>query len=63
MTFIVISKVCMYGMTFRHTHEQEFTDDSNVFGRALEYRQHMRKQFPNADSFELISATLKKEDK
>lgn len=56
MTFAIVSKVAMYGMTMRHEHTQEFPDDSNVFGRALEYRQYMRKQFPNATSFELISA-------
>ena len=56
MKFAIVSKVAMYGMTFRHEHTQEFPDDSNVFGRAFEYRQYMRKQFPNATSFELISA-------
>lgn len=56
MKFKVKSKVIMYGMTIKQEHEQEFSDDSNVFGRALEYRQYMRRTFPNATDFELIEA-------
>ena len=63
MKFKVKSKVTMYGVTFTHSHEQEFSDDGNVFGRALEYHQYMQKTFPNATDFELIKAEEQKEDK
>lgn len=38
----------------------EFEDDLNVFGRALAYRQRMRRTFPNSE-FRLIKATRIKE--
>ena len=40
----------------KHRHTQEFADDSNVFGRVLEYHQYMHKTFPNCE-FKLIKAT------
>lgn len=54
MVFEIESKVVMYGITFKHCHKQIFDDDSNVFGRALEYRRYMHKKFPNASDIELI---------
>lgn len=39
----------------KHTHTQEFADDSNVCERVLEYHQYMYKTFPNCD-FKLIIA-------
>ena len=55
MKFEVKSRVNIMGMKSTHEHVQEFRDDSNVFGRALEYRQYMRQTFPGCE-FELISA-------
>jgi len=57
MKFKVESVVFVKGIgRMKHSHTQEFTDDSNVFGRVLEYRQYMRKTFPNCE-FRLIKAT------
>lgn len=56
MKFEIISKVYIPTIgNLKNTHIQEFSEDSNVFERALEYRKYMYKQFPNCD-FELISA-------
>lgn len=56
MKFKIISRVTMFGMNVEHEHIQQFDDNSNVFGRALEYRQYMRREFPNMN-FELVQAT------
>ena len=56
MKFVIVSKVTMYGTTFKHEHTQVFPDDSNVFGRVLDYHRYMEKTFPHADGFELVSA-------
>ena len=54
--FKVFSEVIIPSIgKIKHEHTQEFSDDSNVFGRAYEYRQYMRKTFPNCD-FKLIEA-------
>lgn len=56
MRFKIKSKVHIDGIgTVVHNHEQEFEPDSNVFGRAYDYRQYMKRLFPECD-FELISA-------
>ena len=36
-------------------HIQEFSADSNVFGRALEYREYMHRTFPKCE-FRLLGA-------
>lgn len=57
MKFKVESEVYVDGIgKMSHTHTQEFTDDSNVFGRVLEYHQYMYKTFPKCES-RLIKAT------
>ena len=60
MTFETVSNVTIPGVG-KITHRQDivFDDDTNVFGRVLEYRQKMRELFPGCD-FELISAKQKK---
>lgn len=56
MKFQIVSEVIVKGIgKIKHEHTQEFADDSNVFGRSLEYRQYMHKTFPECD-FELVSA-------
>ena len=55
MTFETVSTVTIPGVG-KVTHRQDmvFDDDSNVFGRVLEYRQKMRELFPGCD-YELVS--------
>ena len=58
MKMKIISKVQIDGVgicTDEYIHE--FDDDSNVFGRILEYHQRMYKVFPNCE-FRLISAEV-----
>lgn len=59
MTFETVSKVVIPGVG-KITHRQDMTvdDDTNVFGRAYEYRQMMKKQFPGCD-YELVTAKPK----
>ena len=47
-------KIPSVGVT-THKHTQEFADDSNVFGRVIEYREYIRRLFPNCE-YKLISA-------
>lgn len=57
MKFKMESEVIVNGIgKMKHRHTQEFADDSNVFGRVLEYHQYMYKTFPNCE-FKLIKAT------
>ena len=61
MIFDIESEVTMKRIgVMTHKHTQEFKDDSNVFERLYEYRQYMKKAFPNCDSFKLISAKERK---
>lgn len=56
MKFRIRSEIHVPGIGWMgHTHEQEFDDDSNVFGRVYEYRQYIYKTFPGCD-YKLISA-------
>lgn len=56
MKFLIRSKVYIDKVgEATYEHEQIFDDDSNVFGRALAYREHMNRLFPNS-AFELVSA-------
>ena len=56
MRFRFVSEVVIAGIgKMRHEHTQEFADDSNVFGRVLEYHQYMYKTFPKCE-FRLIRA-------
>ena len=56
MKFKIESEVFVEGIgKIIDTHEQVFEDDSNVFGRALEYREYMYKAFPTC-KFRLIKA-------
>lgn len=56
MKFEVLSEVIVEGIgKMKHQHTQTFADDSNVFGRVLEYHQYMYKTFPQCD-FRLIKA-------
>ena len=57
MKFKMESEVYIDGIgKMTHTHTQEFADDSNVFGRVLDYHKYMYQTFPNCD-FRLIKAT------
>lgn len=52
----VESEVTIKGIgKLKDEFEIEFDEDLNVFGRALAYRQRMRRVFPNSD-FKLIKA-------
>ena len=54
MVFNITSEVIVKGIgKMHHRHTQEFADDSNVFGRVLEYHQYMHKTFPKCE-FKLI---------
>ena len=56
MKFEIASEVIVNGIgKMRHEHVQDFSEDSNVFGRAFEYREYMRKTFPGCE-FKLIKA-------
>lgn len=56
MKFQMESEVYVDGIgKMKHSHTQEFANDSNVFGRVLEYHQYMYRTFPNCD-FRLIKA-------
>ena len=56
MKFEIESRVYVEGIgTITHTHTQEFSEDSNVFGRVLEYHKYMEKHFGNRQ-FELVKA-------
>jgi hypothetical protein len=61
MKFEITSEVIIDGIgKVKHDHEQDFAENSNVFGRVLEYRTYMRNTFPNCE-FRLICAKQKKE--
>lgn len=54
MVFNITSEVMVKGIgKIYHQHTQEFADDSNVFGRVLEYHQYMYKTFPKC-KFKLV---------
>ena len=55
MKFKIISEVDLFGLKCKDEYIAEFADDSNVFGRVLEYHERMYKIFPNC-KFKLISA-------
>lgn len=56
MTFYITSEVFVDGIgKMRHEHTQEFAEDSNVFGRVLEYHQYMDKTFPKCE-YRLVKA-------
>lgn len=45
-----------------YEHDQEYADNSNVFERVYEYRQHIYKTFPNCQ-YRLLESKLIKERK
>lgn len=49
MKFKIKSEIFVGCFTMKHTHIQEFADDSNVFDRVCEYRTYMHKTFPLYD--------------
>lgn len=56
MKYEVLSEVIIPSIgTLKHEHTQSFDDDSNVFGRVLEYHKYMYRTFPNC-KFRLIKA-------
>lgn len=55
MKFKSTSEVVIGGIVMKHEHTQEFADDSNVFGRVLEYHEYMHKMFPQC-LFRLLHA-------
>lgn len=62
MTFRIVSEVEILGMVFTDEYYHKFSENSNVFGRVLEYHKRMYKVYPNRP-FRLVKATLVKEDK
>lgn len=57
MKFKIESEVIVEGIgKAKHSHTQEFADDSNVFGRVLEYHKYMHETFPGCE-FRAIKAT------
>lgn len=57
MKYDIVSEVIVEGIgKMKHEHTQAFEDNSNVFGRVLEYRRYMYKTFPHCD-FRIIKAT------
>lgn len=53
MTYRILSEVKINGIgKVKHIHEQTFSEDSNIFGKILEYHKYMRKTFPGCE-FEL----------
>lgn len=57
MKYEVVSSVNVFGIIFTDTYIHEFDDDSNVFGRVLEYHKRMHEVFPHKE-FKLVKATL-----
>ena len=56
MKMLIHSEVHVPGLgALKHEHVQEFKDNSNVFGRALEYHEYMYKAFPKC-VFKLLDA-------
>lgn len=54
MKFQIRSEVRVPGLgVVKHSHEQDFPADSNVFGRVLEYHEYMRRTFPGCE-FKLV---------
>lgn len=59
MKFEIESEVVVEGIgKMKHTHTQEFEDDSNVFSRVLDYHKYMYRTFPKCE-FKMIKATEK----
>ena len=55
MKFKIKSIVYMSGFEMEYEHIQLFDENSNVFGRVLEYHQYMYKKFPGLE-FKLVKA-------
>lgn len=56
MKFIIRTEVTVPTVgKFNHEHMQEFADDSNEFGRVLEYREYIHRMFPERN-YKLIEA-------
>ena len=56
MTFRIECEVMIPTVGKSHyTTELEFDDDSNEFGRVLDFRNHMKKMFPECE-YRLIKA-------
>ena len=56
MTFRITTEVIIPAIgKFIHEHTQEFSDNSNVFGRVAEYRKYIHEMFPEC-RYQLISA-------
>lgn len=56
MIFRIKTEIVAAGLVMTHEHEQEFSDDSNVFGRTLEYHRYLDKVMPKGYEYKLISA-------
>ena len=56
MIYEITIRVKWRGLTATETYKQEFADNSNVFGRVLEFRQRIKKFYPNAIDYEIIKA-------
>jgi len=61
MKFKITSLVQIGSFSMKHEYIHEFPDDSNVFGRVLDYHKHMDATFGKC-KYELINAEeIKKE--
>ncbi len=56
MTYEITIRVKLGGLTCTETYKQEFADNSNVFGRVVEFRQRIKTIYPNARDYEIIKA-------
>ena len=62
MIFDIETEVYIEGIgTAKHYHTQEFADDSNEFGRVIEYREYIHRIFPNCD-YKLIQAVERRKN-
>ena len=55
MKFKITSEVYILGMWMKHEYIHNFPDDSNVFGRVLDYHKHMEDTFKSRE-FRLLKA-------
>ena len=61
MKFKLTSHVDILG-GMKHEYVHDFPDDSNVFGRMLDYHKHMEQTFPRR-KYRLLKAEELKEEK
>jgi len=61
MKFKITSQVHIGSFLMKHEYVHDIPDDSNVFGRVLDYHKHMSETFPKCEYRLLNAEELKKE--